>query len=490
MRHPHPFALAGGLAVWLVLPRPAGAIGLPDVPNAHWGRQLPSTESFEAAVTGGSPEVWLRLRYEAVDDDLPAGHPNQPGDEAELWSLRTVLGYSTARWHGFYARLELEANVRIGDDEATNLDEDFTIPPGPAGSIAREGHAIIPDNDFEEINHAFIAYRGPDPATVLGQTTVKLGRQEIVYDNQRWVGNVIWRQNNASFDALRIDNTSIPKLGLSYAYVDTANRLFGDDSIFDEYEMEAGHLLNAAYLTPYGKLSGYYYALDFEDNPRTDLPAPGRQLVEGVGAPGTPFAGIFDSETWGVRFVGRHPLNDTLTLLYEAEWANQDPYKDANPAYDDNDYMSYELGLGFKAAGKPVTLKAGREILESSGVNALQTPFGTVHAFNGWADKFVGAPAGTATPLGGLEDTHVTGVVKGLWGPSTLVFQWHDYEADRTIGGVGDYGEEWSLMFAKPFARHWLGVVKYTDFDADSDWEAAGQFDTRKLWAMVQFRIK
>lgn len=476
-----PTTTAAAVTAALIFAQGAAAVGLPDVPNAHAGKQLGSTDSFTTALKGGTVDLMLRLRYEDVNDDLPAGHPNQPGDDAELLSIRSALGYSTARWNGFYGRLEAENVTRIGDDNAFNADDDLTFPPGPAGSISAEGHALIPDPEATEINEAYIAYRGPDEANFLGQTTVKVGRQTILYNNHRWVGNIVWRQNHQSFDAIRIDNTSIPNLSVSYSYIDQVNRLFGEDSPFKEWEMDEAHLLNAAYQTPFGKLTGYYYGLDFDDNPRTPFP-------EGVGV--GPGITNFDSETWGLRFVGKHKAGEAFSLLYELEWANQDPFDDAGNNLDDNDYYNIEAGGAFSIAGKPMVVKVGHEVLEGNGVNALQTPLATVHAFNGWADKFVGAPGGSATPVGGLEDTSVTASIKGLWGPSKVVFQYHDYSADKTVGGVSDYGTEWSILAAKPFAKNWLALLKYTDFDADSDWKAAGQFDTRKFWAMLQFAFK
>ena len=60
-----------------------------------------------------------------------------------------------------------------------NLDDDFRIPPlapGPnpiAGNRIAAGHAVIPDNDFEEVNQLYIGWRShtggcpnsPDPCS-------------------------------------------------------------------------------------------------------------------------------------------------------------------------------------------------------------------------------------------------------------------------------------------------------------------------------------
>ncbi len=469
---------AGALS--MMTPLGVMAVGLPDVSNVHTGKFLSEQQNLSLALIGGKPDLWLRLRYENVSDSIPAGSALAGTGDADLLSLRTVLGYTTGRFHGFFGRVEFEANSRIGNDNALNLDEDLTFPPGPAGSRIAAGHSIIPDNNFAEVNQAFIGWRSYGGVGKNGDTTIKVGRQTIIYNNHRWVGNIVWRQNHQSYDAIRIDNTSIKNLSISYAYVDKVYRTFGKDSPFNEWDMDSAHLINVAYKTPFGKLTGYGYLLDFNDNPRTPFP-------EGVGAVGTPGIASFDSDTWGLRFVGKRKINPGFAFLYELEWAKQTPTNDAGPTLDDNNYYNIEFGGAFKVGGKPVIVKVGQEVLEGNGVNALQTPLATIHAFNGWADKFVGAPGGTATPAGGLKDTNVTIVAKGLVGKSKLVFQYHDYEADTVVGGVKNYGDEWSFLFAKPFKKNWLGVVKYTNFNDGGD---GFSFDTEKFWLIAQYRFK
>ena len=473
-------------AATFVLAQAACAVGLPDIPNTHFGKQLDETSDFVDAIADGKTDLSLRLRYEDVTDDIPAGNPLSGTEEAQLLSLRAALAYTTKRYYGLYGHIELEGVGRIGSDKAFNADDDFTFPPGPAGSRIAEGYALIPDGNSAEVNEAFIGWRSStsscpnEPKGCNGDTTIKAGRQTIIFDNHRWVGNIVWRQNQQSFDAIRIDNTSIPDLGISYVYLAQVNRLFGSDSPFDTYEMKNSHLINISYKLPFGKLTGYGYLLDFDDNPNTPFP-------EGVGAVGTPGITNFDSNTQGLRFVGKHPLSDDFTLLSELEFANQDPGSDAGPTLSDNNYYNIELGGSFKMAKKPLVIKIGQEVLEGNGVNALQTPLATVHAFNGWADKFVGAPGGSATPAGGLVDTSLTMAVKGLIGKSRLVLQYHDYQADTVVGGVENYGDEIGVMFAKPFTPEWLGLVKYASFSDGGD---GFSFDTDKYWLMLQYTMK
>ncbi len=491
------------------------AVGLANVPNAHFtphNKLYPQYDSFKDAVFNGKFDLWLRMRWEDVNQSIPAASPLSGADQADLLSLRMQLGYTTARWHGFYARIEGEAAYRIGSDDAFNVGNDLSFPPGPGGSRIQTGAAVIPDNNFQEVNEAYIGWRSGSgscansPGFCDGKTSFKLGRQTIIYDNHRWVGDVIWRNNNVSMNAFRFDNNSIKNLGISYSYVKKVKRLFGAKSIFDEWKFDDGHLINLTYTFPQiGKLTAYGYLLDFEDNRRTPFP-------EGNGiAP--PFVGpvSFDSDTWGARWVGTHEIG-SFNLQTEFEWANQDPKEDAGESpvtgaeildFDDNDYMNIELGLnwggqrvdnvGFLPVGSPsYQIRVGHEVLEGNGVNALQTPLATVHAFNGWADVFVGGPGGSNTPVGGLEDTSITFQVLGLFGDyigkNKIVIAYHEYEAEDSGVALDDYGDEINLLWGKPnlFGKNnLLGAIKYADYDADDF-----GVDVTKWWMLLQYRFK
>lgn len=68
-----------------------------------------AADDFWRALTEGQPDLYLRYRYEHVEDDaLP------PIDEADANTLRTALGYRTGAFYGFYAYLQLE-DVRAID---------------------------------------------------------------------------------------------------------------------------------------------------------------------------------------------------------------------------------------------------------------------------------------------------------------------------------------------------------------------------------------
>ena len=118
-----------------------------------------------------------------------------------------------------------------------------------------------------EFNRVQLAYTG------LSDTTMILGRQRIKLDNDRFIGNVGWRQNEQTFDSFTVKNMSLKGLEFYYGYLDRVNRIFGKESQPKEHpgwgyywEMES-HIVNIAY-TPctYAKLVGYAYLLEIESS--------------------------------------------------------------------------------------------------------------------------------------------------------------------------------------------------------------------------------
>ena len=177
------------------------------------------------------------------------------------------------------------------------------------------------------------------------------------------------------------------------------------------------------------------------------------------------------SQTFGVRFDGKAKISDTMSALYEAEYASQSDYKDS-PLDFTADY--YHIAGGVSAGG--ITAKVGYEVLGSdNGTASFQTPLATLHKFNGWADKFLGNPAN------GLEDFYVSGFYK-LGGDSmfkglTLGAVYHDFKAD--FGGA-EYGSEIDLLAKMKFGKNYYGSLKYADYNADTH-----ASDTRKIWVTL-----
>lgn len=373
-----------------------------------------------------TPYADVRYRLELVDQQ---GLP----EEATASTLRLRAGIRTGEWHGLSAQIEGEAIARIGSEHYNDTVNGKTSYP------------VVADPSDVLLNQAFVRWR-PDAAI-----EVTGGRQAINLDTQRWIGSVGWRQNDQTFDAARMSVKPTKALAIDYFHAWRVNRVFGPDSPQGIWRNTVINGLRAGYaIRNIGTLSAYGYWLDIPSAPASS------------------------SRTLGVRMAGERSLGSGAKLLYAVEYARQNDYA-GNPRDFAHDYVLVESGLGISAA----TVRLGYERLAGDGTTALQTPLATLHAFNGWADKFL------TTPANGLRDVYAdasyrftgNGPTKGL----TLRAAWHGYRSTR--GGI-DYGSEWNVLASYPVARNITLTAKGAFYDAD-----AFATDTTKIWLMAEARF-
>ena len=394
-----------------------------------------AADTLSEALTTGKASAQLRYRYEGVDQE---GFT----EKAFASTLRTQLGYTTGDWHGLGAMLQFEDVHVIGNERYNSTINGLTQYP------------VVADPASTEINQAIVSFKG------LPDTTLKYGRQVIVYDNHRFIGNVGWRQNEQTYDAFSLVNISLPSTSLSYAHVTNVNRIFSElHPTLSDVRMD-GDLLNIAYKgLKAGTLVGYGYLLDY-------LPA-------------QPFPPSASNKTLGARFDGGYPLGATK-LLYTMEYAQQSDYADGVDTID-ADYAYAMLGI----AVADVQFKLNYELLSGDGVYGFATPLATLHAFNGWADKFL------TTPKDGIKDAFVSvgGAVLG----TNLLAVYHLYSSDH-LGY--QYGTEWNAQASKKLDKILTLTAKYAAYDGDANTQnvarnapAALARDIDKFWlqAEVQF---
>jgi hypothetical protein len=359
-----------------------------------------------------------RLRQEDVDD---AGFANQ----ARATTLRLRAGLRLHWSDGFGALLEGEGIAAAGD----------RYNSGANGVVARPA---ITDPGGAELNQAFIVWTGT-------RADATLGRQRLLVDNQRWIGNSGWRQNEQTFDALSADWHIAPTLTLRYAWLARVHRVNGDEAL-DPLARERAlstHLFNLGWTRGSQQLAGYAYLHDDRD------------------------VATASTTTIGARFRGAH-LHDGSGFGWSMEAARQ---RDGarNPLAFSHAYWLIEPTY----AAHGVTYRAGWEHLGGNGSHALQAPLSTLHAFNGWADKF------TVTPPGGLEDHYLgAGGAIGNNKRRNWAVSWHDYRADSG----GRYGSEWDLSLGFPVHGPVTGLVKLAEYRADGFAQ-----DTRKLWLQMEW---
>ncbi len=428
--------------------------------------------SLNDALIKGKVDWYERIRFEHVEDGMSTALIPRL-DDANAVTLRSALGYTTGLFHGFGLNLQLE-DVRA-------LDEDYN----DGGTNLKGTFATVVDPEGTELQQANLRYEG------FNNTMLRLGRQEIEHRQaplHRFVGNILWRQNWQTFDAFRathntfIDQwTGLPTLKLDYTYAWNVNRIFGEDNtIADRDDMRMNsHFIRAEYegFLPLIKFEGYGYLLDFDES---DIVATQR----------------LTTNTYGIRAEGSKGLGPKWTALYTGEFAKQTDASD-NPLDINVNYYLGEIGAMYQV-GHPflsaITVKGSYEVMQGDGAilvgttpvgRAFQTPLGTNHAFQGWADRFL------ITPGDGIRDAFVT-VRAGLYGGATAMFMYHDLSSDNDDY---DYGTEIDVVLEKPFAKYWLVGMKYSDYDADENAtnvarnSGSGQaFDLEKFWVYLQFK--
>lgn len=384
------------------------------------GSQTPA-----AALVDGKVGLDLRYRLELVDED---GFD----EDAEASTLRTRLNYRTGTWRG------LNAFVEFSDVREVGLD-DFNA--GAGSTPDRTRFPVVADPEDTRVNQAWLGF-APADGLVL-----KAGRQRIKLDNDRFVGNVGWRQNEQTYDGGSLEF----KRGgwnLFYSYVGHVNRIFDSDVPAGDHDHET-HLVNTKLdLNPNHRLTGYFYKIEDEDQQ------------------------VFSNRTFGVRYTGSAGLVQETVLDWLLEFAYQEDAGDA-PVDFDAYYVHARAGLDWHRLFKPLI---GFERLEGSRRSgaAFRTPLATLHAFNGTADRFL------STPDAGLDDAYVgfTGAHARLGWNVT----WHHFSTETGSSTLG-HELDGSLNVRLHETTSLLLKVAYFD---DDDPRRRG---VTKFWTMLSFAL-
>lgn len=364
-------------------------------------------EDIRTAITDGKVLGDFQLRYEANDTDDGATKA------ADALTLRSRVGFETAPVHGLSALVEGSNTTAIVDDYSPENNA-YDKVLDPAKTI---------------LNRAQLAYERDQYSAVVG-------RQRIILDNARFVGNVGWRQQEQVYDALRL-GYKIEDINVQYAFI---NKVHTPTFAHNE---AAHHLINVSFDgLDFATITGYGYLLK-DKEAASDAQK---------------------NNTFGARLKGKQDV-DSLSLLYAAEFAAQKT--------DDNssNYMFAEAGVLVSG----VTAAVGFESLGSDdGQYGFQTPLATKHAFNGWADKFAGG-----TPDDGLNDTYVKLATQVA--DVKLLAVYHDYSADE---GSDDFGSEIDLQASMSFADYYSAGVKYATY---SKGDTKPDTDKAWLWLSAKF---
>lgn len=363
-----------------------------------------ASASLEDAIKATKVLADFRLRYEGADfENLE--------ETADALTYRARIGLETGAFADTKFLVEIDHVQDIAGDFNSTIN-------------GKAGFPVIADPNVTELNRFQLTN------TSLPDTTVTVGRQRIILDDSRFVGNVGWRQNEQTYDAVRVVNTSLKGLTLDASYIDQVNRIFGDDSPIGRFESDSW-LFNAGYILPIDgaavELTGYAYLLDLS-------------------------AAALSSQTiGGTATIKKDIFTGKIGYAKQSDYGNQ-------PVDYDVDYFIVEAAAaknGFSGA-------LGYELLGSDGTKAFTTPLATLHKFNGFADVFLG------TPATGLKDLYVkAGYKTKAVGPLPFINMfgvYHDFDADS---GASDLGSEFDAVIATKIGK--TGVLfKYASYDADA----------------------
>lgn len=385
----------------------AASLGLASISFAENGAELIKGMFNQ---TNHTPKVILdvRARYE---------YGNQENlEDANAATIRARLGLESQDYNGFSGLVEFEA-TRAANTDAYR-----------AGNVHGDpAKTVIADPESTELNRIQLQFKRNDNAVIAG-------RQRIILDNARFVGNVGWRQNEQTFDALTYKNTMVDGFTFYYGYLDRVNRIFGSEAPkgtpTDDFESDS-HLLNVAYTgLENHKIVGYAYLLDFDNSVANS------------------------SSTVGANYTFSGTLADDYKLSAYAELAYQQDTAD-NPF----DYSAMYYHLNASAAREGWSGILGYEILGSDdGVTAFRTPLATAHKFNGWNDQFL------VTPAGGLHDFYAGIGIPVPKVPVKLVY--HYFGADDSSAS---YGHEFDAVGSYAINKKLKSIAKLSYFAAAND---------------------
>lgn len=350
----------------------------------------------------------LRVRYEYGQQD--------PLNTSHAGTARARIGLLTGQFAGFQGFAEYEGTQAVDRN---------SYQAASVHGLGRN-NTIIADPESHELNRAWISWTG-------GDTSIKAGRQRIILNNARYIGNVGWRQNEQTYDAVTL-RQKFGDLSLTYGYFIGVQRIFGSDSpaLAGQTDFEgSSHIVHATYSgIPNATVGTYAYFLDLDN-----------------------LAGSANSNnSFGAYIDGFVPVSEGVKLTYYGEYGYQ-----TEGAGSPLDYNASYFHVKGGAAVNKFTMGVGYEDLGSDNGVGYKFPLGTNHAFNGFADKFL------ATPADGLQDLYIYAGTKLPGDIGAKVF----YHWFGSSGGSFEYGQEVDFVLSKKLTDNLTALGKFAYYMAD-----------------------
>ena len=421
-------SLRGSLLVGVLLaPLMAGADEAPPVAETA----VPATSPDAAGEPDRPWTWWLDNEYYKLTADVRARAEFANIDDldfSQAWTVRTRLGLGNKPWHGLSAYVEGEGTFSFAPDAYWNV---VSTP---------NGKTPIADPVFIELNRGWLQYANKEFADV----SVKAGRQRIKLDDDRFIGNVGWRQNEQTYDSARGGTSfGVEGLKLDYAYAWLVHRIFANKGGTARRDWDSRtHMIRLHYGgLDFLKVTGFAYLVDLTND-----------------APG------FSSNSYGFRATGSIPLGDDWKIGYIGSYAYQ-----TDAAQNPVNYSAHYAWASADVGYAPIaTVGAGYELLGSDdGKARFVTPLATLHKFNGFADMFLDNGG-----RNGLQDFFAYVSPKLPWKiKGKLIY--HRFWSDE---GSNLLGDEIDFVAKRKFGKYTTVLLKTAWF-----WDNPGAITTINL---------
>ncbi len=367
----------------------------------------------------------VRPRYAQITETLKP-------EKTDVWTVRTMLGWQTAPFYDLRLTAQYIVTGIVG---AHNLNDD------PSRNSSSR-YPLLPDPANQSINQLFADYSG------VPSTRMRIGRQILRIDDQRFISDVDFRQTPQVFDGVTFINTALPETEIQLGEYRRMR------TVLDKSNRLRLHILHAAWNpAPDHTLAAYGY---WQDQAATGSQTGFRNSAQRIA---------------GAHAEGGFALNETWRWMYYLGYAKQDRIGGGD-ARIKADYMRVGVGLSTTLGG----VRLDHEVKGSNGgVYGFQTPLTDFYAFNGWALQY------TSTPREGLRDTWFT--ARHQIHKVEFFMEVHRFRSD--FGGLA-LGREFDASLTYPILNNLVVKLQHAQFKAGSG--ARAKSDVDKTWLAFTYR--
>ncbi len=300
---------------------------------------------------------------------------------------------------------------------------------------------VVPDAAGLDLNELVLRYRATNTLSF------SVGREVLNWGNERFIGSNGFWQNEQSFDTVGFDFALGSASQIHYRYVNNANRINGDRATVSLRPDDANYRANnglrpAKFLGDHAhdthlffatiqefdhaRFQAYFFDMDISDAP------------------------ALSNRTWGLRYEYKKRM-ESISVFADAEFALQNRpniLQGGRPQY-----IHFNAGLAYRNHQMAIEIE---QLGEQNG-SSFVTPLGSLHNFNGWADKFL------ITPTTGLNDYSIRYILR--FSPFKLNARYHFFTANDTRSSLG---QELDIDLSYKFSHQSVMLFRFADFTSRS----------------------